>query len=176
LGWHDNLLLVGKVIRPHGLEGLLRISSYARSERSFLGAGPVFIRTCSGEIHEERVLSVSPHKKAFLMKLEGIHSIKEAEALRGAAIFARKDAFTRDSEEEYFWHEIIGLEVYLNTGKYLGTVRHILPTKSNDIYVVQEGKSEVLIPAVQGVVEDIDLKARKMIVSGMEGLFDLNEV
>ena len=172
----ENLLLIGEVIRPHGLEGVLRIWSYAQSEKSFLDLGTIFLKSASGEISEYTVLSINPHKNIFLMKLRGLNSIEEAEKYRGAEILIKRDSLKDKAEDEYFWHELIGLRVHLNTGKYLGIVEHILPTGSNEIYVVREGDKEVLIPAIHDVVEEIDLKNRRIIVSEIEGLLDLNEV
>ncbi len=167
---------MGKVVRPHGIEGALRIKSYAQSEESFLSAGTVSLRSSSGDIREYAVSSVRPHKNILLMKLEGLNTLEEAEKYRGAAILIKRHSLPRAEEEEYFWHELIGLEVYLSEGEYVGTIRHILPTGSNDIYVVQEGKKEVLIPAVHDVVREIDLTNNRMIISEVEGLLDLNEV
>jgi len=172
----ENLLLMGRVLRPHGLGGHLKVSSYARSEASFLSAGKVFVRTRAGDLSERAVHSVQPHKGVFLMKLAEIDTLEEAEIYRGAEVLVSKDTFARESEDEYFWHEIIGLEVYLNTGAYVGEVSHILPTGGNDLYVVRRGKSEVLIPAVHEVVREIDLPNRRIIVSNAEGLLELNEV
>ena len=66
--------------------------------------------------------------------------------------------------------------MYLPGGKYIGTIKHILPTGSHDIYVVRKGTKEVLIPAIHDVVENIDLPNKRMIISEMEGLLDLNAV
>lgn len=175
-GSPENLLLVGKVIRPHGLEGRLRIISYARSAESFPQPGMVFLKLNSGGTREHTALSVSPHKNILLMTLEGVDSLERAEEYRGAEIFVKKSASDPGEEEEFFWHELIGLRVFLNTGQYVGTLRHILATGGNDIYVVQEGEKEVLIPAIHEVVEKVDLNTGKMIISDMEGLLDLNEV
>ena len=116
-----SLLLVGKVIGPHGLRGLLRIWAYAGSEASFLDAGTVLLRSVSGEIHEYKVTYIRPHKNSFLMKLEGLRAIDEAAEYRGADIFVSKEAVAR-SDDEYFWYELLGLKVYLDTGQYLGTI------------------------------------------------------
>ena len=169
------MLLVGKVIRPHGVGGLLRILSYARSEQTFLLSGMVSLKLDSGETREHRVLSIVPHKNYYLMRLEGLGSVETADRYKGADLFVRKDAVGDTDEGEYFWHEIIGLKVYVETGRFIGTVRHILSTGSNDIYVVQEGEGEVLVPAIHEVVKEIDLDKKQMIVSEMEGLLDLNE-
>ncbi len=172
----ENLFLMGKVLRPHGREGVLRIWSYAQSENSFLDVETIFLKSASGETREYKVLSVTPHKNIFLMKLTNLNSIEEAEKYRGAEILIKRDSLSDKKEDEYFWHELIGLSVHLNTGKYLGTIEHILPTGSNDIYVVREGEKEVLIPAIYDVVEEIDLTNKRLIVSEMEGLLDLNEI
>lgn len=172
----ENLLLMGKVVRPHGLEGVLRIKSYAQSEESFLKAKTVFLKVSSGETIEYGVSSVRPHKKIYLMKLKGLSSLEEAEKYRGAEILVSEDTLSRESDEEYFWHELIGLRVYLSGGEYIGTIEQILPTGANDIFVVREGKNEVLIPAIDEVVKGIDLSNGRMMITEMEGLLDLNEV
>ena len=172
----DNLLLVGKVIRPHGLEGLLRIRSYAQSEKSFLNAGTVFLKTASGETHEHAVLSVSPHQSIFLLTLKGLDSLEEAEKYRGAAIYIGKESLRRETDDEYFWHEIIGMRVYLTSGEFIGTIKQVIPTGSNDVFVVRKEKSEILVPGIHEVVQEIDLQGKKMIIDAMEGLLELNEV
>lgn len=172
----ENLLLMGEVIRPHGLEGLLRIKSYAQTEESFLRAELVFLQKGSAEPREYAITSVRPHKNVHLLKLRGVDSLEEAEKLKGARILIEKDSLNSKRRDEYFWHELIGLEVYLSRGEYLGKIKHILPTGSNDIYVVQEGKKEVLIPAIYDVIQEIDLTKNRMIISDVEGLLDLNEV
>ncbi len=170
-----SLLLVGKIIRPHGKRGLLRIRSYAGSEASFLDAGTVFLRSVSGEIHEFRVTSVNAHKNIFLMRLKDLNSKEEAEGYKGADILINKDTLVRE-EDECFWYELLGLKVYLDTGDYLGSISHIISAGSNDVYVVREGEKEIFIPATHEVVKEIDLENEKMIITAMEGLLDLNEV
>lgn len=171
----EALLLIGRVIGPHGLRGLLKIESYARSEDTLLTAGRIYLRQSHGEISEYEIISAVPHKGVSLIRLEGLDTADQAEAYRGAEILIRKAAVSRE-KDEYFWHELIGLRVYLETGRYLGTLKAILPTAGNDIYVVREGKDEFLIPAIHDVVKTIDLENGKMIISEVEGLLDLNEV
>jgi 16S rRNA processing protein RimM len=171
----DRLILLGRVIRSHGTKGLLRIWSYARSEASFLEAQTVYLESASGEIYEYRVTSVRPQKNVLLMKLEGLDTAESAGIYEGSGIFVRKESLTREGDE-YFWYECLGLEVYLDTGGYLGILSQIIPTGGHDIYVVKEGPKEILLPATDEVVKVIDLEKGKMIVSALEGLLDLNEV
>ncbi len=172
----DNLLLLGEVIRPHGLDGHLRVLSYAQSEESFLKAGTVFLRLDHRHTVAYKVLSVKPHKNILLMQLEGLSSFDEAEKYRGAEILINKDTLKSETKDDFFWFELIGLKVYLNTGECIGVLQDIFSTGSNDIYVVREGNKEYLIPAIHDVVEEVDLKNKKMIIAEMEGLLDLNAV
>jgi 16S rRNA processing protein RimM len=173
----ENLLLIGKVIRPHGLNGLLRILSYAGSEETFLQAKTVFFKSDRAGLTEYRVISINAHKNAYLMKVDGVESLEDAEIFRGAEILIRKDTLRRESDDEYFWFELIGLEVYLESGRFIGTLKEIINTVSNDIYVVKEGDKEILVPALQGVVLKIDLENKRMIIAGnIEGLLDTDEV
>ena len=174
-GSSDKLVVLGKVIRPHGLEGLVRVRSYARSEASFIDAEEVYLRPVSGKLHRYRVLSVRPHKNILLMNLEGLDSINKAEEFRDAEILVEYEAISRE-EGEYFWYELIGLKVFSDTGDYLGTISHIIPAGSNEIYVVGNGEKEIFIPATYEVVKEIDLEKGKMTISAMEGLLDLNEI
>jgi 16S rRNA processing protein RimM len=171
----EDLVLVGKVIRPHGLKGLVTIESYAESKETFLNAGEVFLAGTSGETEKHGVISVTPGKKFFLLKLKGVDSREQAEAYRGGNIHIQRRRLSRQSDE-YFWFELIGLSVYLDTGRRVGTVRHILQASGHDIYVVHEGEKEILIPAVREVIKEVDLDNKKIVITGMEDLLDLNEV
>ena len=173
----ENLLLIGKVIRPHGLNGLLRILSYAGSEETFLKAGTVLLKSDQTGLSEYKVISITAHKNAFLMKVDGISSLEDAEIYRGAEILIRKDTLRRENEDEYFWFELIGLKVCLDSGRFIGTLKEIINTGSNDIYVVKEGDKEILVPALHGVVLKIDLENKRMIIAGnIDGLLDTDEV
>ena len=71
----------------------------------------------------------------------------------------------------HYWTDIIGLSVYRADGNYLGRITSILPTGSNDVYIVSDEKNkETLIPALESVVREIDLKNNRMQVQLPEGL------
>lgn len=172
---YDTLLFVGKVIRPHGSRGLLRTWIYAGDKASFFDSGTVFLRPVSGQAGRFTISSVKPHKNIFLMKLAELNSREEAEEQRNAEILVEKKGLSCE-EDEYFWHELLHLKVWLDSGRFLGEISQIIPTGGNDIYVVTLGDKECLIPATHEVIKKIDLKNGKMVVSEMEGLLDFNEV
>ena len=112
------------------------------------------------------------HKKGVLLKLAGVATPEQAEALRGALVFVPAAEAVPLSEGQYYWHQIIGLDVQTSDGRQLGRISDILRTGSNDVYVVRSDRGELLIPAIEDVVKEIDLARRRMIVEPMPGLLD----
>ncbi len=167
-----DLILIGQVVRPHGLTGLLRIISYAESKETFLRAGSVFLDK-GEELVEREVVSIRAHRSVYLLKLSGLRSVDEAQVFTGAGILIRKDSMVRSDEDEFFWYELIGLDVYLITGQYLGVLKGIFPTGSNDVYVVENEGREFLIPGIHHVVKEINIAQKRMVVSPMRDLLDL---
>jgi 16S rRNA processing protein RimM len=127
-------------------------------------------------MHAYAVLAIKPQGKVLLMQLKGLTAVEDAEAYRGAAVYISKESLRREGGDEYFWYEILGLRVFLDTGEYLGCVSEIIPTGGNDIYIVRKGKAEIHIPAVHDVVKEIDTEGRRLVISPMEGLLEVNEV
>jgi 16S rRNA processing protein RimM len=172
----DSLLPVGKVLRHHGVRGLLRVRVYAESEALFENGGKVYLRREGGECREFTFNSSQPVKSALILKLEELASLDEAEKYRGAEILVRKDALPPREDDEYFWFELMGLDVFSEKGEHLGPIVNIISTGGHDTYVVKGEKGEVLIPGTHETVREIDLERRKMIISPAEGLLDINEI
>jgi 16S rRNA processing protein RimM len=66
--------------------------------------------------------------------------------------------------DEFYWYQLIGLEVVNSEGERLGILEEIIETGSNDVYVVRRGEEEILIPAIEDVVREVDLQRRLMTV------------
>jgi 16S rRNA processing protein RimM len=73
-------------------------------------------------------------------------------------------------EGEYYWRDIIGLDVYDEDDKYIGKIESVFPTGSNDVYVCKGEEREILLPAIADVIRKIDVNHRVMIVRLLEGL------
>ena len=86
-----------------------------------------------------------------------------------------RDQSTQPTEEQFYHSQIIGLTVKTTTGELVGTVTDILSGKSNDNYVVEGKRGEVLIPAIEDVIREIDLEAGVITIEAIEGLLELNE-
>ena len=163
-------VLIGKIVGIHGIKGTNKFKSYAESLSVFYPGQSILI--CDSQNRETRVEVnwVKAHTRTPLISLKGVTDRERAEELIDAELFIPKTELPELDEDTYYWFELIGSEVYTTEGDYLGRVTSILPTGSNDVYVVKNNKQEVLIPALESVVLDIDLKLKRMRVDLPEGL------
>ena len=97
-------------------------------------------------------------------------SLEQAAGLQGAVVEVPEREVSPLQEGCYYYFQIIDLQVYTTQGEWLGTVRDVLSTGANDVYVVQGGEREVLIPALDDVVVEVDVERRRMTVDLPEGL------
>ena len=115
-----------------------------------------------------------PHTKTVLLSLKEIENRTQAEALVGSELYIEKMSLPELEDGDYYWFDIIGLSVFTVEGEYIGQVASIMPTGSNDVYIVKgvagERQKETLIPALASVVVSIDLEKKTMQVDLPEGL------
>lgn len=166
----QTLVTIGKVSRPHGIAGELKVqlvSDYASAldvlqdvERVYLGDAEQAYR-----VHTYRV-----HQGAVLLKLDRIATRNQAEAARGSRVAIRLKDLPKLPEDQYYAHQLVGLRVFRESGERLGTLTEVLATGSNDVYVVETSTGEVLLPALASVIQQIDLGAGMMTVRVPEGL------
>jgi len=166
----EDQVLIGEIVGVHGLKGTTKIRSYAQSLSLFKPGGSIVVRERGGQEKNLDIKWVKPHTGAALISFRGINERPQAQALIGAELFVPKDELPELEEDSYFWFDLIGMAVYTTADEYLGQIESIIETGSNDVYVVQDGKKEVLIPALESVVLDIDTTAKRMQVELPEGL------
>jgi 16S rRNA processing protein RimM len=113
------------------------------------------------------------HKGRALLKLQGCDDRSTAETLRGYLVQIPIEQAIPLEEGEFFEHQIVGLQVWTSAGEHLGRVEEILYTGANEVYVIrspQPGRAELLIPAIEDVVLEIDPQAGRLVVELIEGL------
>jgi 16S rRNA processing protein RimM len=163
-------VLIGEIVGVHGIKGTNKIRSYAESLSLFKPGCSIVVRERGGQEKNLEIKWVKPHTGTALISFIGINEHHQAQALIGAELFVPKDKLPELEEDSYFWFDLIGMAVYTTADEYLGRIESIIETGSNDVYVVQDGKKEVLIPALESVVLDIDTTAKRMQVELPEGL------
>jgi len=115
------------------------------------------------------------HKGKAIIKLNTIDDIEGAKLLQGQPIEIRRDQVYPLPDGQYYRFQIIGLKVKTTAGEPLGTISEILPTESNDNYIVRQANREILIPAIDDVVKSIDLDKGEMVIEPIDGLLTLNQ-
>ena len=167
-------LKVGKIVNTHSLKGEVKvISSTDFEEERFKKGNKLLITRGNQLIREVIVESYRNHKNFLLVKFEGIDSVEEAEKLKNLQIKIDSDEVGELEENEFYFHEIIGCQVFDENDRNLGEIIDILTPGANDVWVIkgEEGK-EILIPYIEDVVKQIDITNKKVNIEVMEGLID----
>ena len=163
-------VLIGKIVGVHGLKGTNKFKSYAESLSVFYPGQSILIRDNRNRETSVELDWIKSHTGTPLISFKGVTDRDRAEALIGAELFIPETELPELDEDTYYWFELIGIEVYNTQEDYLGRITSIFPTGSNDVYVVKNKTKEVLIPALESVVIDIDLELKRMRVDLPEGL------
>jgi 16S rRNA processing protein RimM len=164
------LLEIGRIIRPHGLTGRMKILSYLESKETLIDLSEVLVGRKAPDAVPFSVDAVKPERGFFILKLRGIEDRDAAAALVRSFVWISHDTMRKLPEGEYYWRDIIGLHVVTEEGWSLGRIESVFPTGSNDVYVCKGEKKEILLPAISDVVRDIDMDRRIMVVRLLKGL------
>lgn len=166
----EEYLEIGQIVNTNGLKGTLKVKPLTDDITRFEDLEIVYIEKAK-ELIEFKIQDVKYSKNMVLLKLEGIDNIEEAEKYKNFYLKINREDAVELEEDSYFIVDIIGCEVYTEGQELLGKVIDVFPTGSNDVYTVKnsEGK-EILIPAIEDVIKDVDIKNKKIIIHLMEGL------
>ena len=167
-------LKVGKIVNTHSLKGEVKvISSTDFEEERFKKGSKLLITRGNQLIREVVVQSYRNHKNFLLVKFEGIDSVEEAEKFKNLQIKIDSDEVGELEENEFYFHEIIGCQVFDENDRNLGEIIDILTPGANDVWVIKgENGKEILIPYIEDVVKKIDITSKKVNIEVMEGLID----
>jgi len=169
-------IAIGKIIGAHGLNGTSKVYSYAESPSIFKPDTAVTLRFEDGREEIFEINWSKPHRNIILLAFKGLTDRNQVKPLIGSEILLAKAALPEPGEDTYYWFDIIGLKVFSVDDQYLGRIEAIIPTGSNDVYVVKDPargtEYELLIPALETVVLNIDTQLKVMRVDLPEGLPD----
>ncbi len=169
----EDLVVIGRVTRPHGVQGELKVQPFTESTSSFSRFDQVIIRGRNRGEELREVLETRPHKNLVLIKLKGVRDRDQAEALAGAEILVRREWLPETEPDEYYWTDLIGLEGYGEDGLYLGRVENVFSAGAGDILVLKNAGREVLLPFEADIILEVDLPGGRFRARPPEGLLDL---
>jgi 16S rRNA processing protein RimM len=166
-----DFLEIGKIVKAQGLKGRVKVLSYLESGAEMLQSlDEVIISQGKDKRVSYALENFQIRGKCFYLDMEGIENIDQAEALLGSLVLVPAAKMGALPEGEYYWQQLIGLEVITEAGTLIGTLAEIFPTGSNDVFVCRGGAREILLPAIADVVLTVDLEKKIMVVRLPEGL------
>jgi 16S rRNA processing protein RimM len=161
----EGFIAVGYVRGPHGLDGELKVESLSDNpERFTIGAA---FRAGDGSV---TIRSLRSHRGALLIGFEGVGTREQADELRGLLLEVPETELVPLEEGQYYRFQLIGLEVRDGEGNVLGRLEEVLDTGANDVYIVRNDESELLVPAIEPAIERVDLSKGVMTVRLIPGL------
>lgn len=154
-----NWLVIGRIAGVFGVRGELKVEPLTDFPERFAGLARIYLAGREYAVEQSR-----PHKSQVLMKLAGIDTPEAASALAGRDIEIPRSEAVKLPEGHYWLDELIGYTVSTPDGRSLGMVTDVLRTGSNDVYVVGQGRQEVLIPGTRDAVRTLDLATRRIVI------------
>jgi len=171
------MIPVGRITRTHGIRGAVKINPYGESLAVQPAGGKVYLRAQAAmEARELTIESLRPQGNLFIAKLAEITTMEDAEAVRGEEVFLPEESIPPASEGEYYHYQLIGLVVEAKDGAEIGVLRGIIETRGSDVYSIDCGGREILIPAVEGIVCEVDLERGRITIDPPEGLMDTDDL
>lgn len=163
-------LKIGQIINTHGVKGELKIYPLTDDIKRFKKLKQVWMESPDG-YRALKVEGVKFVKEFPILKLENIATMNDAEKLKNEYIYVDRENAVKLPKDTYFIADLIGIQVFSEDEKLLGTLTDVLSTGANDVYEITppEGKS-FLIPAIGDVILDVDIKGHRMKVRLLEGL------
>lgn len=166
----EQLLQVGIISSTHGVRGEVKVFPTTDDVRRFKKLKQVILDTGREQLPLE-IESVKFFKQFAILKFKGIDNINDIEKYKGRSLLVDREHAVKLKKDEYFIADMIGISVYTEDGALFGTLKDVMETGANDVYIIDSpAHGEVLIPAIKQCVLEVDIEQKKMTIHLMEGL------
>lgn len=158
---NQTYLRIGVIARPHGVRGAVKVTPLTDDVTRFSGLSEAYLERRG--VHTPLSLDVlSVGARAVLAQLNGIDSVEQAEALRGAYLCVPRQEAIQLPPDTWFVADLIGCAVSDTAGRAYGCITDVLETGANDVYVIGGGK--LLVPALKKVLHEVDIANKRIIL------------
>jgi 16S rRNA processing protein RimM len=166
--------VIGEIVRPHGLHGEVRVVPLTDDPARFEGLSACVLWDASRDEREtRRIAGTRRQGEAVLVALEGTASAEDAGALVGRFLAVPESEALPPGPGRFYPWQLEGCRVETEDGREVGRVTRVEASPAQDLWVVDTGGREALIPAVAEIVRDVDLAARRVVIRPPEGLLEL---
>ena len=161
---HAERVIIGKIERPFGVRGEVKVQSLSDVPGRFGQLNEVTLVAPAGDSLTTIVTHVRPGGRSYIMGLEAFTTPEEAARFRGAWLQIPRSASPSLGDGTYYEYDLLGMTVMDEDKNILGTVEEILESSENHIFVVRREQQELLIPALKRVIARVDLVGRVMTI------------
>ncbi len=166
----EDLLKVGVITTTHGVRGEVKVYPTTDEPERFLDLDYVLLDT-GKELRRLDIKNVRFFKNLVILKFDGIDNINDIEKYKGRDLWIPREEAQELDEDEYYIADLLGMKVLLEDGTEFGTLKDVMETGANDVYIVNSVEhGEVLLPAIKECILDVDVEAGTMTVHLMKGL------
>ena len=166
----EDLLKVGVITTTHGVRGEVKVYPTTDEPERFLDLDYVLLDT-GKELRRLDIKNVRFFKNLVILKFDGIDNINDIEKYKGRDLWIPREEAQELDEDEYYIADLLGMKVLLEDGTEFGTLKDVMETGANDVYIVNSVEhGEVLLPAIKECKLDVDVEAGTMTVHLMKGL------
>jgi 16S rRNA processing protein RimM len=167
------LITIGKVVKPFGVKGEVKIEPMTDFPERFKKLRRVSLVSQSGRELAGEVRSVRYDAGGNLFVFfSGYDSPEKAKELNGWFIKVPQEEAVPLPEGSYYHFELVGMEVFSEAGEKLGTIADVFETGSNDVYVMKQGRKEIYLPATKEIIKQIDRTRKRMVIHLVDGLLE----
>lgn len=169
----SGLVCMGRSSGAFGLKGELRVFPYTEDPETLINAGQVLLGADPQNVKPYKLQSIKVHGQRLLFRLDGVENREQADKLKGAFVYIPADALPPPGEDEYYWHQVVGVRVLLQDGSEIGLIKEVSNAGAHDLWLVKgpQGK-EALIPVIDEVVLEMDLAQGRVVIEPQEGLLE----
>ncbi|MEW6409054.1 MAG: ribosome maturation factor RimM [Nitrospirota bacterium] len=169
----DGLISIGKILKVWGIRGEVKILPLTDNPHRYRSLKRVISVTPNGSESILQVGNVKFKGKYVMLSFKGYDTSEKSSPLVGSLIKIPKEELEGLPEGSYYIFELIGANVFSVDGRFIGKLTDVITTGSNDVYVVEDKRKEILIPAIKDVVKEIDIKKKTIIVQLVNGLDEM---
>jgi 16S rRNA processing protein RimM len=161
-----DLVAIGRVVKPQGRKGEVLVDPLSDRPDRFPALRAAYVEGPGGGSREVVVQSCWPHKGRFVLKLQGVDSIDEAEGYRGLELRIGEEDLAALPPGSYYHHQLKGLRVLDAEGRSLGVAAELLETGgAAPVLVVRGPRGELLVPLAEDFVRRVDLEGGRIVVA-----------
>lgn len=163
-------LETGQIVGTHGVRGEMRVNPWCDTPEFLTQFKKLYLDGSGNKVL--KIVSSRVHGNIVLIKAEGIGTIDEAAQMRGKILYMNRDEADID-DGAYFYQDIIGCKVVdIDNGREYGVISEISETGANDVWHIDAGSRELLIPVIDDVVKGIDIDKQVITIRPLRGLFE----